>query len=178
MRATPPPHVRHPTKPLTGSLFIRRMIEQIDLAPGSSVLDIPTGSGRHALLFAERGHKLTVADIDAGLAQEAAKLCGGIGVTLDATAPLPFPPASFDAVVIVDFVHEGLLQQMGDALRSGGLLMYESYSARGGNWQQLLLPGATKAILEPEFEFIEYKSRPAGPTRCEAEVIRLLGRRR
>ncbi len=120
---------------------------------------------------------MAVADIDAGLVQNAAKLCGGLGVALDATAPLPFPPASFDAAVVVDFVHENLLQNIGDVLRSGGWLMYESYSARGRNWRQLLRPGATIALLRPAFEVIKCATRPAGPTGCEAEVVQLLARR-
>ena len=153
-------------------------MESIDLAPNSSVLDIPTGSGRHALLFAKHGHKLTVADIDAGLVRDAAKLCGGVGVVLDATAALPFPPGLFDAAIIVDFVHEGLLRRIGDVVCPAGWLMYESYSARGRNWRQLLPPGVTKDILEPMFEIVEYVSRPAGPTGCEAEVVQLIGKRR
>jgi len=150
----------------------------MSLGPGSRVLDIPTGTGRHALLFAAQGHKVTVSDIDADLVRDAARLSGGGGVTLDATAPLPFPAGSFDVVVVVDFVDARLLGQIGHVIRSGGWLIYESYSARGGNWRQLLPPGATTDILAGDFDIIECAARPAGPTKTEAESIKLLGRRR
>ena len=148
------------------------------LAPGSRVLDIPTGTGRHALLFAELGYDVTVVDIDDDLVRTAASLSAGHGVTLDATAPLPFPLASFDAVVVVDFVDARLLSQMGTITRPGGWLISESYSARGGNWRQLLPPGETVAIVTQTFDIIQCMARSAGQTKTEAEAIKILGRRR
>jgi len=62
---------------------------------------------------------------------------------VDARGELPFQNDAFDAVVIVDFVNDYLLKTIGKHVRAGGWLVFESYSARGGNWRQLLSPGVT-----------------------------------
>ncbi|MFC6094880.1 class I SAM-dependent methyltransferase [Saccharothrix lopnurensis] len=39
--------------------------ERLGLAPGSLVLDVPCGSGRHSLELARRGHRVTGVDLSA-----------------------------------------------------------------------------------------------------------------
>jgi SAM-dependent methyltransferase len=152
------------------------------LAQASSVLDLPCGTGRHSLFLGKIGHFITISDINATLVHETAERLRleGVkcnGVATDATKLLPFKRASFDLVVITDFVDEYLLSSIGCFLRMGGYLIYESYAAKGGNWLQLLPPGRTDEVLKPMFEVLRREQKCAGPNGAEAESIKLLARR-
>jgi SAM-dependent methyltransferase len=158
-------------------------MEIISLPPGSMILDLPAGTGRHSELFARRGHQVTVADIDPKLVQEAtARLRADKpyhkGFVIDASADLPFKDGSYDVALIVDFVDEHLLASIARVVRSGGYLIHESYGAKGENWRQLLRTGRTAELLLPAFEIISYEGRATGPLDRQSEAVKLLGRRR
>lgn len=170
-------------KALRPSSFVRRQISTLKLAPASSVLDVPCGTGRHSLYLGRLGHHVTVVDVDEALVQATvARLQASqvecTGIVADATMPLPFEPAIFDIAIITDFVDEHLLGSIGNVIRTGGHLIYESYLAQGGNWLQLLPPGRSAEILEPMFEILRSEKREVGPSGFEAESIKILARRR
>lgn len=78
------------------------LLEILQLAPGSRILDVGCGTGRHAVELARRGFKITGVDISSGMLAEARKAAEKTGVTLelihgDATK-LELPPR-FDAVL-------------------------------------------------------------------------------
>ncbi len=107
------------------------------LEPGAAVLDCPTGFGRHALVLAAEGYRVTALDRSETLLAEAGRRRG------DAEWPrfvhgdyreLPFEDASFDAVLNL-FSSLGYLGREGDVgvlrefrrvLRPGGALIVET----------------------------------------------------
>jgi SAM-dependent methyltransferase len=162
---------------------VRRAFEHIALHPGAHVLDIPVGTGRHAIWLAALGYQVTILDIDPALVSTTRELIDPPGnlceaVVRDACLRLPFADSRFSAVLIVDFVEEKLLRQVGRIIKPDGWLVYESYASRGENWRQLLPPGKTVSILSDEFEIVADKANAAGPTKTEAESIKLWARRR
>jgi SAM-dependent methyltransferase len=71
---------------------------------------------------------VTAADRDAAAL---AALAGATGVTtrtadLEAD-PWPFPPATFDAVVVTNYLHRPLFPHLAAVLRPGGVLIYETF---------------------------------------------------
>lgn len=60
--------------------FIER---QLRLAPGSRILDVPCGSGRHALALATRGHRVTGVDISAEAIAHARRAAEDAGLSVD-----------------------------------------------------------------------------------------------
>ncbi len=79
------------------------LCEAVDLRPGWKVLDVATGSGNTALAAARRSCEVTGADyvpalLERGRERAAAERLGVSFVEGDAEA-LPFPDASFDAVL-------------------------------------------------------------------------------
>ena len=98
------------------------------------------------------------------------------GFIVDAEKPLPFGTAMFDLALIVDFVSDGLISRIAQHIKPGGLLIYQTMSARGENWRQLPRPGATLEKVSKDFELLDYATRPAGPHNTEAESIALVGR--
>lgn len=96
--------------------------------PGGDVLDLACGRGRHARLFAARGCRVVAADRDA---EALASLAGVPGITtLRADlegAPWPFAAASFDAIVVTNYLHRPQFPCIAAALRPGGMLVYETF---------------------------------------------------
>jgi len=100
------------------------------LAPGARVLDVACGHGRNARWLAQRGCVVTAVDIDAACGASLADEPGIAFVQADLEgAPWPFGGRSFDAVVVVHYLHRPLLPLLAAALAPGGLLLYETFAA-------------------------------------------------
>lgn len=96
---------------------------------GSKILDIAAGHGRHARLFAKRGVQVLAVDRDA---DALATLDDVDGVETLATdlegGAWPFAGVSFDAIVVVNYLHRPLLPLLLDALADHGTLLYETFA--------------------------------------------------
>ena len=94
------------------------------------VLDVACGQGRHLRYLRGRGFVVVGVDRD-----EAAlgSLNGLAGVELHHSdieaGAWPFPPESFDGVVVTNYLHRPLFPQLVGALRRGGVLIYETFAA-------------------------------------------------
>lgn len=111
------------------------------LAPGSRILDLGAGIGRHALAFARAGHR--VAALDAAEAATAAISAAAVAEELTVEtvhAPmtsLPFQTASFDHVLAWNVIYHGdetivrrTLAEVARVSRPGGTFMATMLSAR------------------------------------------------
>jgi len=87
-----------------------RFAKGLRITAGSEVLEVGSGSGGPAIYLAERlGCRVTGVDINEHGVRNAVALAQAWGVgerasfqVVDASRPLPFPPASFDAIVSND----------------------------------------------------------------------------
>ena len=104
--------------------------------PGAEILDCPCGFGRHALVLAEAGYRVTGADRSPVLLEEARRRAGEIPLELVQAdyRDLPFADDSFDAVLNL-FTALGYVGKDGDTqalaefrrvLRPGGRLVVET----------------------------------------------------
>lgn len=117
------------------------------LAPGARVLDVASGHGRHARHLAARGCLVTAVDIDATCAASLSSTPGVEFLQADLESePWPFAEQSYDAVVVVHYLHRPLLPQLSAALAPGGLLIYETF-ARGN--EQFGRPRSPEFLLRP-----------------------------
>jgi SAM-dependent methyltransferase len=124
-------------------------------------LDVACGNGRHALWLAERGLPTTAVDRDADVIEalnvEATRLRLPLKaevVDLESDG-FQFAPDTYDLIVVVHYLHRPLFPSLLAALRSGGLLVYETFTraqaARGRptNPAFLLEPGELVMRVQP-----------------------------
>jgi SAM-dependent methyltransferase len=129
-------------------------------ASGDS-LDLACGSGRHAVWLAEQGFRVLAVDRDAAaitaLGDESSRR--GLSISsevVDLENGQPFlQPGTFDLIVVVHYLHRPLFPSIVNALRRGGVLVYETFTraqaARGKptNPAFLLEPGELQRLVQP-----------------------------
>ena len=138
------------------------LVDHEDLVPRTGeALDVASGHGRNAFWLARHGlHTLAVdrdADAIAALNAEAERLrlpLRGQVVDLE-SGPSRLPVRGYDVIVVVHYLHRSLFPALRDALRAGGLLVYETFTraqalrGKPTNPDFLLEPGELFALVEP-----------------------------
>ncbi|WP_322014019.1 class I SAM-dependent methyltransferase [Paraburkholderia sp. J12] len=145
------------------SRWVRRWAHLV--APGGDVLDVASGSGRHARFFAQRGHRVTALDRDAAALATMQGVAGIDTLACDLEgAPWPLAPARrYAAVVVTNYLHRPLMAQLIDALAPGGVLIYETFAqgnetvGKPSNPAFLLAPGELLAVCTPALRVIAYQ---------------------
>jgi SAM-dependent methyltransferase len=105
---------------LEPSAWVTRWAALVTRGP---VLDLASGSGRHARLFAARGFEVTAVD-------RAPQTIPGIRFVkadLEDGSPWPFAGQRFGAIVVTNYLHRPLFALISAALEEGGVLIYETF---------------------------------------------------
>ncbi len=116
------------------------------LQPGSTLLDVACGSGRHVRWLAERGVRVTALDRDEQAVQSLRDLAEVIVADIEGE-PWPFPHRQFDAVLITNYLWRPLWPTLLNSVAPGGLYIHETFAAgnqsvgRPSRADFLLLPG-------------------------------------
>ena len=100
------------------------------LKPGSRVLDLACGGGRHVQWFAGLGHQLTGVDRDAeALARAQTLVPGAELLQADVEAgPWPLAGRQFDAIVVTNYLWRPLFPALLGALAEGGIYLHETFA--------------------------------------------------
>lgn len=135
--------------------------------PSGNVLDIACGAGRHARLFAGRGHAVTAIDRDIAAVRGVPGV-EAIEVDLETGIPLPLsaalPGRKFDGIVVTNYLYRPLFADMISVLASGGVLVYETFGVgneqygRPRNPDFLLRDGELLDIVGSELSVIAYEA--------------------
>ena len=126
---------------------------RLALTPGSRVLDVPCGAGRHALELARRGHRLTAVDFNGPVVEEARRRAKHVAVDLrvgDMRDPAALPRDQDAAFCwfgsfgyFDDEANLGFLRNVAASLRPGGRFaldthvtetIYPIFGTRGWRW--------------------------------------------
>ncbi len=108
------------------------LVENIDLLPKGRALDLAMGGGRNAVYLAKIGYETEGIDIsrkEVGAALELARK-SGVGLKAhirDLEGNVHFDEASYDVIVCFNYLHRPLISKMKNALRTGGMIVYETY---------------------------------------------------
>ena len=113
------------------------LVQQLHRLPKGKVLDVASGSGRHALFLASLGYQVEAVDRDE---QALAQLSAGARVrhfsgissrVLDLEPPpqeLNFGHEAYDAILVFFYLNRPLFSYLIDALKPGGVLLYETFT--------------------------------------------------
>ena len=113
------------------------------------VLDVASGSGRHARFFTARGLDVVAVDRD----PQDIPGVRFVQADLENDNPWPFAGQRFGAIVVTNYLHRPLFASIADSLDEGGVLVYETFMignerfGRPSNPDFLLRPGELAAAF-------------------------------
>jgi SAM-dependent methyltransferase len=140
----------------------RWLLEHEHLLPQrGDALDVASGRGRNALWLAQRGLRTLALDRDSEAVQfirdEAQRRA--LPLTADSrdleNDADPLPADAYDVIVVVHYLHRPLFPALKAALRSGGLIVYETFTrgqaerGKPTNPAFLLEPGELRELVQP-----------------------------
>lgn len=114
--------------------------------PGSTVLDVACGSGRHASYLAARGLRVTGADRDAEALDALPPGVERLQADLE-SGPWPLPGRQFDLVLVANYLWRPLFSTFLASVAPGGWYVHETFAegqqhlGRPRNPDFLLRPG-------------------------------------
>lgn len=161
----------------------------LTLPPRALVLDLAGGVGRHAGPIARSGRRVIVLDfIERAVAAAVGRDAALMGIAAD-VREMPIRDHSLDAVVCVNFLDRSLFPTITSMLRSGGMLVYETFTrahldvvARGQsrgprNPAYLLEPGELPRLVTP-LMVEQHEERLVRDDAGERHVARVVARSR
>jgi SAM-dependent methyltransferase len=113
------------------------------LIPPGAVLDVASGSGRHARFLASLGYRVTAVDRD----PQTIPGVRFLRADLEDGSPWPLPGERFQGIVVANYLHRPLFPVLEDALAPGGVLICETFMlgneryGKPANPAHLLRPG-------------------------------------
>lgn len=132
------------------------------LAPGSQVLDVACGAGRHVRWFAQHGCRVTAVDRDAE-ALEPLRSLAEVQVADLEQGPWPLAGRRFDAVVVTHYLWRALWPALLASVAPRGWLLYETFAAgqetvgRPSNPEFLLRPGELLDVVRGTLRVVAYE---------------------
>jgi len=143
-------------------------------APGTRVLDLAAGRGRHARFLAGLGHRVLAVDRDADALRELDGVPGIETRVLDLEAGAwPLAGERFGAIVVANYLHRPTFDAMLASLDPDGVLVYETFAAgneaygRPSRPEFLLDEGELLERVRGRLAVVAYETgrveRPGGP---------------
>jgi SAM-dependent methyltransferase len=132
------------------------------LAPGSKVLDVACGAGRHVRWFTQRGCRVTAVDRDTE-ALEPLHAIAEVQVADLEQGSWPLPGRHFDAVVVTNYLWRELWPALLAGVAPRGWLLYETFAAgqevvgRPSNPDFLLRPGELLDVVRGTLRVVAYE---------------------
>jgi SAM-dependent methyltransferase len=153
-----------PARPvLEPSPWVRRFGHLI--APGSTVLDVACGHGRHARWARAAGHPVVAVDIDVtGVADLAAQ--PGVEVLRHdlESGDWPFACRAFGAIIVANYLDRGQFDAWAAALAPGGVLLVDTFGSGNEAFGRprspafLLAPGELLAAFGHRLQVVAYEA--------------------
>lgn len=164
------------------------LVEHLALLPGrGQVLDVAMGSGRNALYLASLGYQVTGIDISAVAVERCRAEAERRRLPLQAICAdltsYPLPREAFDVVLNFYFLERSLCPRLAQALRPGGVLVFETFTLEqrrfgwGPRQQAFLLRPGELPTLFPTLETLVYREGTVKGERGPKAVASLVARK-
>lgn len=148
------------------------------------ILDVACGDGRNGVLLAIKGLSVICCDrsresLEA--AQELARKHGAVItpwlLDLESPASDPLPPGTYAGILVFRYLHRPLIPSIRKALRAGGILMYETFTAEQPRYGKphnpdfLLKPGELKEWFGDWQVIHHFEGVKENPLRAVAQIV-------
>lgn len=156
--------------------------EHVGLLPKGRALDVAMGEGRNAVFLAKNGFTVDGCDVSEAAVKKAHTLAGENNVKINAfPADLEtyrLPKDTYDVVACFYYLQRDLIPQMKEALRPGGVVIYETYTLenleRGlegpKNKEYLLKPNELLDFFR-DFKIVYYRELVVNNEKAVASLI-------
>ena len=128
------------------------------------VLDVASGSGRHARWLATLGYTVDAVDRDAAAVASLAGVPGVSALCADIeNGPWPYSAGAYAGVVVTNYLYRPLFPLLLAALGSDGVLIYETFAlgneryGRPSNPEFLLRPGELLEVVRGRLRVVAYE---------------------
>ena len=154
-----PPQPGHHEQ-IAASAWVERFAHLVP--PGSPVLDVAAGSGRHSRFFAQRNHPVTAVDRDTAALQGLPGV-ETIAADLENAKPWPLGSRRFGGVVVTNYLHRPILPAIVAAVAPNCVLLYETFAVgnerfgKPSNPDFLLRPGELLDAVHGKLRVIAYE---------------------
>ena len=148
------------------------------------VLDLACGEGHNSIFLALKGVKVISGDLSSevleragGLAAECGAEISGWQVDLEPEGVNPLPEHAYGAILVFRYLHRPLIPCIKKALRNGGLLLYETFTAEQPRFGKprnpdYLLQSGELGHMFADWEVIHYfEGIKENPTRALAQIV-------
>jgi SAM-dependent methyltransferase len=159
------------------------IVQWADLvAAGSMVLDLAAGRGRHALFFAERGHKVVAVDRDVSRLPDHPNI-EPLAADLEDGSPWPLS-RRFGAVVVTNYLHRPLMPALLEAVEPAGVLLYQTFMegnerfGRPTNPAHLLRDGELLELVRGSFSVTAYEAHLISDPAARMSMVQRIAARR
>ncbi|MFN2447059.1 MAG: rhodanese-like domain-containing protein [Vicinamibacterales bacterium] len=138
------------------------LLENAHLLPRrGEILDLACGRGRHALTLAAAGFRVCAIDRDESAVASLSRVAARLELPIDArvvdleTGTIDLGNASYEAILVFNYLHRPLMPAIVRALVPGGALIYETFTigqAERGHPRNpafLLKPGELPTLIAP-----------------------------
>jgi SAM-dependent methyltransferase len=131
---------------------------------GTAVLDLATGSGRHAIFLARREYKVTAVDRDVSRVPDHPDI-ETLQADLEDGSPWPLAGRSFGGAVATNYLHRPSMPALLDSIAPGGVLLYETFMignerfGKPSNPAFLLTDGELLEAVRGKFSVVAYEAR-------------------
>ena len=161
-----------------------------NLQTGNGVLDLACGKGRNGLFLAKHNVPVIFADnnkahlqsIDLAFASVGARAKKSEKWLIDFEAEVsqgknPLAGKTFDAVIVFNYLHRPLFPFIREAIRPGGLMVYETFTVdqkrfgRPKNPDFLLERGELSQLFDGWERIVAFEGEAADPERAIARLI-------
>ena len=108
------------------------LVENVNLLPKGQVLDVAMGTGANAVYLARKGFEVEGVDISTEAINTAVELARESGVNLktrvaDLENNYRIRKSSYNVIICFKYLQRSLIQQIKDGLRTGGMVVYETF---------------------------------------------------
>ncbi|NQV70139.1 MAG: class I SAM-dependent methyltransferase [Pseudohongiella sp.] len=148
------------------------------------VLDLACGNGRNGLFLARHNVFVIFADSNEVAIQSISEKLRGNGlkgecwrVDFEEAGSQPLQGRLFDAVMVFNYLHRPLLNSIKQAIRPGGLIIYETFTVkqrefgRPGNPDFLLQPAELRKAFGDWEILQDFEGEMTSPRRAVASLI-------